>query len=384
MLIPCLAFRSTTPTTTTRTPTSVPANALTYKAQTLPTVAKDNIFIKGAGSYGERDLNEAKMKRHNNLFTKICSLDNLHAADAIARKGKAKQPGVIAHKSRADENISRLHKALVNKTYRTSAYKTFKIYEPKERIIFSLPYYPDRIVHHAIMQVIEPILVSTFTADTYSCIKGRGIHAAVYKLKAALKDVPGTKYCLKLDIRQFYPSVDHCILKTLLRRKFKDSDLLELLDGIIDSSPGLPIGNYLSAYFANFYLTGFDHWLKESKNVRYYFRYADDLVILSDNKADLHQLLAEIREYLQDNLNLQVKNNYQVFPIAARGIDVLGYVFYHDRILLRKSTKQRFIRMLKRRPNLASLAAYKGWTDHCNSRHLLKTLNVNQIKTTVQ
>lgn len=324
------------------------------------------------------------MKRYNNLFTTICSLDNLHAADAIAQKGKSKQPGVILHKANVDRNIERLHKALVNKTYRTSPYKTFKIYEPKERIIFSLPYYPDRIVHHAIMQVIEPILVSTFTADTYSCIKGRGVHAAVDKLKHALKDVPGTRYCLKLDIRQFYPSVDHTILKTLLRRKFKDNDLLELLDGIIDSSPGLPIGNYLSAYFANYYLTGFDHWLKEQKRVKYYFRYADDLVILSDDKTQQHQLLADIRQYLQSKLNLSLKDNYQVFPVANRGIDVLGYTFFHGYALLRKSTKKRFIRMLKRRPNIASIAAYKGWTDHCNSRHLLKTLNVNQIKTTVQ
>src|SRR5690606_15310200 len=146
----------------------------------------------------------------------------------------------------------------------------FKVFEPKERLVYRLPYFPDRITHHAIMNVLEPIFVANLTTDTYSCIKGRGIHACANAVKKALKDVPSTKYCLKLDITKFYPSVDHEILKALLRRKFKDQDLLELLDEIIDSAPGLPIGNYLSQYLANFYLSYFDHWIKEKKRVKYY------------------------------------------------------------------------------------------------------------------
>ena len=263
---------------------------------------------------------------------------------------------------------------LVNKTYSTSPYITFTIFEPKERIIFRLPYFPDRITHHAVMNVLEPVFVSTFTSDTYSCIKGRGIHAAAYAVKKSLRDVPGTRYCLKLDIRKFYPSVDHDVLKALLRRKIKDQDLLWLLDGIIDSAEGLPIGNYLSQYFANFYLTYFDHWMKEDRGVKYYFRYADDLVILSDNKPYLHQLLIEIRAYLQDNLKLTVKHNNQVFPVDQRGIDFVGYVFYHTHILLRKSIKQNFARMLAGNRNDKSIASYKGWAHHCNSNHLLKKL----------
>jgi len=208
----------------------------------------------------ENDLLKAKetLRRINNLYAEICSIENLNVADAIARKGKLKQYGVIVHDRNKEANILALHESLLNKTYVTSPYSTFTIYEPKERLISRLPYYPDRIVHHAVMLSLEPIFVSTFTADTYSCIKGKGIHAAAENVKKALKDVPGTKYCLKLDIKKFYPSVDHRILKQLLRRKIKDADLLWLLDGIIDSSPGLPIGNYLSQYFANFYLTYFD------------------------------------------------------------------------------------------------------------------------------
>ena len=173
-------------------------------------------------------------------------------ADSIARKKKLKQYGIIVHDRNREENILNLHESLTNKTYHTSDYSTFTIFEPKEREIFRLPYYPDRIVHHAIMNVLEPIFVANFTADTYSCIKERGIHAASYALRDALKDVPGTTYYLKFDIRKFYPSIDHTILKQLLRRKFKDKDLLWLLDDIIDSTNGLPIGNYLSQYLANF------------------------------------------------------------------------------------------------------------------------------------
>lgn len=131
-------------------------------------------------------------------------------------------------------------------TYRTSTYKTFTIYEPKERIIFKLPFYPDRIVHHAIMNILEPIWVSIFINNTYSCIKGRGIHKAVRDIQQDLKDIDGTKYCLKLDIKKFYPSIDHDVLKSIIRKKIKDEKLLNLLDGIIDSTDGVPIGNYLS------------------------------------------------------------------------------------------------------------------------------------------
>lgn len=300
-------------------------------------------------------------------------------ADSIARKGKLCQPGVVEHDRNRDQNIRDLHQALLTRTYKTSQYTTFTIYEPKERLIFRLPYFPDRIVHHAVMNILEPIFVSTFTADTYSCIKKRGIHAAARALKSALKDNTGTAYCLKLDIKKFYPNVDHAILKQLLRRKIKDKDLLWLLDGIIDSAEGLPIGNYLSQYFANFYLTYFDHWIKEEKKVRYYFRYADDIVILSDNKPYLHQILADIRIYLQNKLSLTVKENYQVFPVDIRGIDFVGYVFRHSHIRLRKSIKQSFARMLSKNRNPQSIASYRGWAIHCDSNNLLKKLLNEQI-----
>jgi len=301
-------------------------------------------------------------------------MKNLLLADEKARKGKAWQYGVRLHDKNRDGNLLVLQDQLVNKTYKTSNYTTFKVYEPKEREVFRLPYYPDRITHHAIMNLMEPIFVSAFTADTFSCIKGRGIHAAANAVKNSLRNIAGTTYCLKLDVTKFYPNIDHDVLKQLLRRKIKDQDLLWLLDEIIDSAPGLPIGNYLSQYLANFYLTYFDHWIKEQLRVRYYFRYADDLVILSGSKSDLHELFLSIRKYLTDKLKLIVKQNWQIFPVAARGIDFVGYRFWHTHTLLRKTIKKNFARMVHINRNDASIASYLGWAKHCNSNHLIKTL----------
>lgn len=314
------------------------------------------------------------MKRIGDLYNKIISIENLQLADKNAQKGKQNQYGVIVHNKNKKANILRLHEILKSKNYKTSAYDIFKIYEPKEREIYRLPYFPDRITHHAIMSILEPIFISVFTSDSYSCIKGKGIHAASNNLKKALKDINGTAYCLKLDIKKFYPNIDHAILKNLLRKKFKDNDLLWLLDEIIDSAPGLPIGNYLSQYFANFYLSYFDHWIKENKQIKYYFRYADDIVILSDNKDFLHKILAEIKEYFINNLRLIVKENYQVFPIEARGIDFVGYVHYHSHTLLRKNIKKRFAKSVSKNKSKSTIASYLGWAKHCDSKHLLKKL----------
>jgi RNA-directed DNA polymerase len=316
------------------------------------------------------------LKRYNNLYSEIISIDNLMLADKRAQKGKSKQKGVIIHNRNKESNIANLRETLENKEYKTSTYSTFTVYEPKERIVSKLQFFPDRITHHAIMNVLEPIFTKLFTTDTYSSIKGKGIHSAAKAVKKALADVPGTTYCLKLDITKFYPSIDHHILKNQLRRKFKDRDLLYILDEIIDSAEGIPIGNYLSQYFANFYLTGFDHWIKETQRVKYYFRYADDIVILMNNKKDLHALLFAIKQYLNDNLKLQVKGNCQVFPVEKRGIDFVGYVFYHTHVRLRKTIKKRAAKAFKKN-NKAVIAAYMGWIIHCDSKHLLKKIYAN-------
>lgn len=314
------------------------------------------------------------MKRQGNLFGHICSLENLRTAAAIARRGKEHQYGVSVFDRNPEVLLTELRDMLWYKEYTTSEYSHITIKDPKEREISRLPFYPDRIVQHAIMNVIQPFFVTNFTADTYSCIKGRGVHGFDRKLKQALQDVPGTQYCLKIDIRKFYHSIDHDVIKKQLRRKFKDPDLLWLLDDIVDSAPGVPIGNYLSQFYANFNLSPFDHWLKEVVKVKHYFRYSDDMVILADNKPYLHQMLAMIRDYLKTNLQLTLKDNYQVFPVADRGIDVVGYVYYHGYSRLRKSIKKKFARAIAKKKSVSTIAAYWGWAKHCNSSNLMKKL----------
>ena len=353
-----------------------------YRGRGRANMAKNKLFQMVLVGSPKAPQRKQGMKRQNNLYNRICSRENILQAYHKARAGKSSSYGVKVFDSNLETNLEALYDDLDNDTYKTSEYSVFTIYEPKERIIFRLPF-RDRIVQHAIMNILEPIWVPVFIHNTYSSIKGRGIHAVVRDLKRDLKDTENTEFCLKLDIRKFYPSIDHEILKTVIRKKIKDERLLLLLDGIIDSAPGVPIGNYLSQFFANLYLSYFDHWLKETLKVKYYYRYADDMVILGATKPELHKIRVEIDHYLKENLNLDVKDNYQVFPVDSRGIDFVGYVFYHSHVLMRKTIKKRLCRKvakLNKRKNVTDkeykikIAPWIGWAKHCNSKHLLKTV----------
>lgn len=310
------------------------------------------------------------MKRIGNLFEKICEKGNIKLAEKVATKGKKSQKGVLAHKLDYENNLIKVESILKNKTYTTSEYKNFTIKEKgKIREISSLPFYPDRIIHHALMNILEPVFVSMYISDTYSCIKRRGVHKASFRLRRYLKE-DGYRYCLKIDIEKFFPNIDNDILKGLLRKKFKDRDLLWLLDDIIDSTKGLPIGSYTSQYLSNFYLTYFDHWVKETLKVKAYLRYCDDMIFLSNSKEELWEWFYLIRDYLFENLKLKVKSNYQVFSIDIRGIDWCGYKHFKDYTLIRKSIKKNYIRN-KNKKN------HHGWLKHCNSKNLRRKYENN-------
>lgn len=310
------------------------------------------------------------MKRYGFLYEKIYNINNLIIADKKARKGKKNNSIREFDKARGC-NLINLQNILLNEKFNTSQYKTFKIFEPKERLIYELPYYPDRIVHHAIINVLDDIWIKQFTSDVYGNIKGRGIHKALYKLKEDLNDIENTQYCLKLDIKKYYPSIDNKTLKNIIRRKIKDDRLSKLLDNIIDSSEGIPIGNYLSQYFANLYLSGFDNYIKLELNIKYYYRYVDDIVILNKDKKYLHNILLLVKEYLANNLNLELKKNYQIFPINKRRIDFVGYVVKYKHIKIRKKIKKSFIKSTKTNKK-ESIQSYLGWLKHSNSKNLIK------------
>lgn len=327
------------------------------------------------------------MKRIGHLYEQVCSYDNLLLAAENARKGKNRQKTVQEFCLNLEENIQQIRHELITQTYKTSSYHCFIVNEPKERVIYRLPF-RDRVVQWAIMLIVEPIWMSYFTRDTFSCIKGRGIHDALDRLRNDLRNDPeGTQYCLKIDVRKFYPSIDHDILKQVIRRKIKDPKLLWLIDDIIASVPeadGVPIGNYLSQFFANLYLAELDHLLKEECRVPYYYRYADDMVLLGSSKDELRAVLVYINHYLHHERNMALKGDFQIFPVDSRGVDFVGYISYHTHVRARKKNKQGLIRKVKelRKKGLSEeeiriqTSSRTGFMIHCDSKHLLKTLNL--------
>lgn len=345
------------------------------------------------------------MKRYGNLFEQICDIENIRIAYHNAKKGKGWYKEVQEIDKDPKPYLKELQNLLKTHQYRTSQYEVFiKKEGRKERKIYKLPFFPDRVAQWAIMQVIEPYIIKHLIVDTYSAIPGRGIHFGLNRLKDAMfNDVKGCQYCLKIDAKHYYQSINHEILKQKYRKLFKDQELLMVLDEIIDSvntaddedlaliylleedideATGVPIGNYLSQYSGNYYFSDFDHWMKEVKKVKHYFRYMDDIVIFAETKEELHCLLEEIRVYFMTEMKLVIKQNYQIFPSYVRGVDYLGYRVFMDYVLLRKSTciqmkrKMVAIREKCEAGNMmnysewCSINSYDGWLKPCNTFRL--------------
>lgn len=318
-------------------------------------------------------------KGTSNLFEQVVSIDNLRkAAERAMENADHKTLSMQEYLSDKEGKLKELSDLLRTGNYKTGKYYKFTVHEPKERTISALPFYPDRIVHHACMAVLLPIWMKKFTADTYNCLKGRGTHGFVKALRATLdSDKEGTKYTLQIDIRHFYESISHDHLKSVLRWSIKDKRLLQLLYEIIESDPdGVPIGNYLSQFFATLDLTPFDHYVKETVKAKHYFRYCDDMIFFADTKEELWRIFRMVKQYIED-IGLTIKPNYRVFPTSI-GVDVVGYVFYPEHTRWRKRTKVRFEKKCRRarakgKSGMAfkkSIGAYLGLMKYCNSYRL--------------
>lgn len=360
------------------------------------------------------------------LFNSICSMDNLYRAYQNAKSGKGWYKEVKQIEKRPFYYLAGLQYMLKNHLFKTSEYEIFILNEgKKKRDVYKLPFFPDRIAQWAILQVIEPFLLANMTADTYSAIPGKGIQPIVddlrghYKTKIIdgkkksvwvpsifLTDEENTRYCYKIDLHHYYQSINHEVLKQKFRKVFKDPELLWLLDEIADSintaieedlielslsgeievdpNTGIPIGNYMSQYSGNFYLSSFDHWVKEKLHVKHYYRYMDDVVIFASSKEELHEIHRKVTAYTRDYLHLNIKGNYQIFPTKVRGVDFVGYRFFGEYTLLRKSTAINFKRKMracrkKMENNIpptysewCSFNSYKGWLGNCDSYRLSK------------
>lgn len=318
------------------------------------------------------------MKRYGDLFEKIVDVKNIIDAHKNAQKGKRHYKEVHFFDQHLYHNARVIRKILKERSYEPSAYTKMIVCDRgKPREILKTKYYPDRIIHHALMQVIEPIFEKMYIKDTYQSIKGRGTHKAIKRVKSFMKDEVATRYCLKLDIKKFYPSVDNETMKMLFRKRIKDEDTLWLLDTIIDSTNGLPIGNYTSQAFANYYLSFFDHFIKEELCIKHYVRYADDMVIFSEDKEPLHIMFSKIKSYL-NTLKLTIKKDWQIFETRLRGLDFLGYRIFGNYTLLRKKMatkiKRAFSQNISSLSGISRIMSYIGWMEKANTYNLLRTL----------
>ena len=305
------------------------------------------------------------MKRYGNLWPEIISFDNLWLAAKKAQKGKRFRDNVLEFNYRLEPELYQLQAELRSKSYCPGAYRTFRIVDPKPRLISAAPY-RDRVVHHALCNVIVPLIEKSFIDHTYANRKGYGTHRA---LKRFIQFVRTKRYILQCDVQKYFPSIDHEILKTLIRHKIKCPDTLWLIDTIIDSShvensvqdyfpgddllapllrpKGLPIGNLTSQFFGNYYLSGLDRFIKEELKISSYLRYVDDFAAFSDDYGFLKHSRAEIEEHL---LLLRLK----IHPVKSQlfetkvGANFVGFRVFPDHIRIRSDNLRRARRRLKK------------------------------------
>ncbi len=305
------------------------------------------------------------MKRFSNLWQQLISFENLLNAFHKAALGKGYQPCVLQFTQNLEHNLLTLQESLRSQTYSPGPYLTFFVYEPKKRMISAAPF-ADRIVHHCLMNTIAPVFEATFIQQSYANQVGKGTHRAIRAVQNAMRL---HRYVLHCDIRKYFASIDHQILKSIIRRKIKDPHVLRLIDLIIDHSnpqewvldyfpgddlftpierrKGLPIGNLTSQYFANIYLNDFDHFVKEKLKCRFYARYVDDLVVVDSDKEHLCNVRKRMEMYLE-TFRLKMHPHKRHIRPTSCGLKFLGQVIYPDRRLLPKSNVRRFVRRMKK------------------------------------
>ncbi|MGL6099255.1 MAG: RNA-directed DNA polymerase [Fusobacteriaceae bacterium] len=324
------------------------------------------------------------MKRRNYIFDKIVSIENIEKAHDKASKGKHHYSSVKMVDANKMEKSQEIINILKN-GYKLdiSDYNHEVILDKgKERDLYKLPYFPHRIIQWSIMNIVMDDFMKNFTSDTYASIKKRGIYPIVKKLGKELRaNEKETRYCLKFDISKFYPSINNVILYSKIERKFKDKEFLQLMKTIIFSmgEKGIPIGSLLSQYLANFYLSSLDHYCKEILGLKHYFRYMDDIVILHCDKNYLHELKRFLDIKLKNEFDLTIKGNWQIFPVSARGIDFVGYRFFHNKTILRKRIYKNVRYVFSRTYKHKAEASYYGWCKYANVNTFRVKHNINKI-----
>jgi len=336
------------------------------------------------------------MKVYKHIFDSIIAPENLFSAWDAFKSGKLNKKDVQYFEWRLEQNIFALHRDLKHKIYVHQPYTGFYITDPKRRHIHKASV-RDRILHHAVYSILNPLFETTFIPTSFSCRVGFGSHKGVEVFERMTKKVSrnGKRPCyvLKCDVRKFFDSIDHHILLSIIEKRIKDPDVMWLLKEIIKSfesgrsavrAVGIPIGNLTSQLFANVYMNEFDQFMKHELRVKYYARYTDDFIIVSEDKQYLEHLLPLISQFLKDTLALELHPNKSILLSICQGIDFLGYVVFPHHRLLRTKTKRRLMKKMKQRMKQyeekiisyntfnASLQSYLGMFSHANTYEFQK------------
>jgi len=339
------------------------------------------------------------MKVHKCIFQRIATPENLFLAWEEFRKGKNSRKDVQEFEWKLEQNIFSLYRDLQSHQYKHGEYTAFSICDPKQRKIHKASV-RDRVLHHAVFKILNPIFEPTFIAHSFSCREGKGTHKAVDALEGWLRKTSRnyTMQCfaLKCDIQQFFASVDHAVLLSILAKVIKDDDTLWLLKEIIGSfhTPGypenelkgIPIGNLTSQLFANIYMNELDQFMKQQLRVKQYIRYTDDFVIVDSDKSKLENLLPPVNKFLKEQLHLSLHPRKIILRKFGQGIDFLGYVILPHHRTLRTRTKRRMFRKLQNRVRSyktnvgsessveSSLQSYLGVLSHANTHRIRERL----------
>ncbi len=288
------------------------------------------------------------MKRINGLFDKLITYENLYTAFKKAYRGCSKSREAMGFNVRLETELIKLRNELTRRNYKPGGYRQFRIYDPKERDIAVAPF-RDRVIHHAIVNVLEPVYERIFIHDSYATRKNKGTHKAVLRVQEFLKK---NEWYLKTDINKYFDSVNHEILIRIIEKKIKDRDMIWLIERIIKAVPserGIPIGNLTSQFLANVYLDPLDHFLKDHLRLKYYVRYMDDIVILSNDKEYLKYILGEMRDFVETKLKLVQKDRAVYMNRRSNGIGFCGARIFPNYLRIKRHSLKRGIDKFKKR-----------------------------------
>jgi len=336
------------------------------------------------------------MKSHTNFWDKLVSFKNLSLAYKKARKAKPSSSEVLIFSMNLEKNLFALQEELILGKYKVPEYRSFTIFEPKKRIIKALPF-RNRIVQHALCNLIEPIFDKTFINNSFACRKNKGTHKGLITIKKAVQNkFAKHRYALKCDVKKYFPTIDHTILKQILFKRIKDKKVCDLITLLVDSdnsdfgeNKGIPIGNLTSQLFANIYLNEFDKFVKHKLRVKYYYRYVDDFIILSSSKKELHTYKTKIKRFLKIKLLLEIPKRKTNIYCVKDGVDFVGYKIFSSIVRLRKSNLIKFKKRTIHLSNLylsnkiymnrlfASINSYLGYTMHANAYKITSKMLFN-------